>query len=132
MRSIVSGMEAHCAGTQDGFTTTIPAGFTSNSINIITPSSTTVSCEFHFKNIPSDSPWFFEGGCKHAKNKSYEKFRENKRKEIISLLDKDSNSTTPSDLTKKMTGEIDESRFMPWMEIIYFRNAILCMICLES
>ena len=46
-----------------------------------------------------------------AKNKPYGQFRENKRKEVISLLEKGSKSIIPSKLTKKMTRDIDDDSF---------------------
>ena len=80
MTSVIAGIEAYYVGAQDGCTTTIRAGFASNVINIIAPSSKTVSCELNFKNIPGDSPGFYAGGFKHAKNKSHGQFRGKKRK----------------------------------------------------
>jgi len=64
----------------------------------ITPTSTAITCEFHLNNIPGDSPGFSAGGCKHVKNKSYGQFRGEKRNAVISLLDGDLKSTTPSEL----------------------------------
>ena len=71
---------------QSGCTNNIRYGFSSNAINSVTPSSATVSCEFHFKNIPGNSQGLSAGGHKHTKNKSHIQFRGNKRKEGISLL----------------------------------------------
>ena len=42
---------------------------------------------------------------------SYGQFRGEKRNAVISLLDGDSKSTTPSELIKKMTGDIDDASF---------------------
>ena len=42
---------------------------------------------------------------------TYGQFRCKKRKEVIILLDKDSTSTMPSELTKIITGDVDKASF---------------------
>ena len=110
MTNIIAEMEVFYR-EKNGCTTIFRFGLTLNAINFVTLTSRTVIVEFQFKNTTSYFLGFSVGGSKHQNGTICNKFRENKRREVISLIEGESKTATPSQFTNKMTRDVDNTSF---------------------